>query len=132
MTSIDEFHLWIDRENMWNLQKFLVLWGVACCLYASAKIGGKIHDKLNNFLSGLDVKPKISFGISWIFGQLGMLASIIACLYSAIAFSCSEDSLINIKARQTLTGIMSYWSDEQKIAAFAHWLREEANWKDWE
>ena len=131
MSSIDEFHVWIDRENLWLLQRFLVLWAFACCLYASAKIGRKLHDKTDRFLSGLFYSPKLIAGIAWAVGQLGMLGSMIACFYAAMAFSYSEDSLINIKARQTLTDIMSF-PEEQRVKVFAYWLKEKVDWNDWQ
>lgn len=131
MLSIDDFYLWIDRENMWDLQKLLALWAFACCLYASAKLGRKINDKIDKFLSGLSISPKISLGISWALGQLGMIASMVVCFYAAMAFGCSKDNIINIKAGETLAGIMSF-PEEQRTAVFAKWLKDKANWKDWQ
>lgn len=130
MSGIDEFHVWIDYQNMQSFAYLLVFWAIACCLYASGKIGQKIHDKTYRFLTGFDIRHKYSTGLAWVAGQSILLASLIACFYGAMAFSYSDESLKNIKARNTVEKILSF-PDDKRPAVAMEWLKEEASWPIW-
>lgn len=71
------FKEWIVSENLWSLQKFLVLWAVVCCVYGSAKIAAKVSEK-------------VSGNLGWFVGQIFLVCSIAVCFLGAMAFTIQK------------------------------------------
>jgi hypothetical protein len=130
MNFVDEFHLWLDANNAWGLQKILVLWAIVCCGYASAKFGKIIADKITTFISEFINFRKAEM-VGWLVGQLFFLFSLVACFFAAMAFSYTEESIKNIEARETIKGFLSY-SDEQRPRVVAEWLRKHQTFPIWD
>ena len=69
--------------------------------------------------------------VGWFGGQLFLVSSFVACFFAAMAFSCTDENIKNIQARETIDGFLSY-SDEQRPRVVAEWLRKQQTFPIWD